>query len=86
MGKGKKGQACRWPADLRADWMLAGGMFVDVLRFVGSAGLPGLAAWLNRGYARCGPPPASGGGWSGCYRNSRMTWRVCCERADGYRL
>ena len=29
-------------------------MIVDVLRFASSAGLPGLAAWLDRGYARCG--------------------------------
>jgi len=37
--------------------MLAGGMIVDVLRFANSAGLPALAAWLDRGYACCGLPP-----------------------------
>jgi hypothetical protein len=34
-------------------------MIVDVLRFASSAGLPGLAARLGRGYAGCGLPPAS---------------------------
>ena len=57
MGEGRKGQARRRPADLGADCMTAGGMIVDVLRFASSAGLPGLAAWLDRGYACCGLPP-----------------------------
>ena len=54
MGKGKMGGLLI----AGRDWMLAG-MIVDVLRFASSAGLPGLAAWLHRGYARWGPPPGS---------------------------
>lgn len=59
MGKGKKGKPAGGLLISGRYGMLAGGMIVDVLRFAGSAGLPGFAARLDRGYARCGLPPAS---------------------------
>ena len=47
---------------------LAGAMIVDVLRFASSAGLPGFAAWLDRGTRAAACRQLAGRGWSGCYR------------------
>jgi hypothetical protein len=58
MGKSKKEKPAGGLLIAGRDGVLAG-MIVDVLRLAGSAGLPGLAAWLGRGHARGGLLPAS---------------------------